>query len=188
MQDIAPHDRWRSLYKAEEDERSPFYGYIYNTVYYENDVYGYYLHPYWNTIGSPTLFVKLLFTDYSGGYAIIELIGEWNDEISNDIMFLKREVLDVLISEGIHSFILLGHNIMQAFIHEDGYYEEWWEECEEGFIAYIGLREHVQHEFKRAGIGQYLHWGGDIEAINWRILSPVQVYDSVRNIIEHRLS
>jgi hypothetical protein len=40
-----------------------------------------------------------LFADYELGYTIIELIGEWNDAIENDIMELRREVTDLMVEE-----------------------------------------------------------------------------------------
>ena len=46
----------------------------------------------WDDFGSSTLYIKILFADYDGGFAIIELIGEWNDAINNDIMLLKRDM------------------------------------------------------------------------------------------------
>ena len=38
--------------------------------------------------------LKVIYADYELGYAIIEMIGEWNDAIENDIMTLKRDVID----------------------------------------------------------------------------------------------
>ena len=34
--------------------------------------------------------MKILFADYEQNFAIIELIGEWNDAIENDIMTLEE--------------------------------------------------------------------------------------------------
>jgi hypothetical protein len=50
--------------------------------------------------------------DYDSAYAIIELIGEWNDAIENDIMILKRDIIDVLIDQGVNQFILIGENVL----------------------------------------------------------------------------
>ena len=44
-------------------------------------------------------------TSKNKGFTIIELLGEWNDTLYNDIMYLKREVIDNLISNGIDNFI-----------------------------------------------------------------------------------
>lgn len=49
--------------------------------------------------GSETLYAKILYSDYIRHYALIELVGEWNDCIGNDIMFLKRDVVDHLIKK-----------------------------------------------------------------------------------------
>ncbi len=46
-------------------------------------------------MGSETLYLKILFVDYDERYAIIELIGEWNDAINNDIMLLKRDIVAI---------------------------------------------------------------------------------------------
>ena len=107
MQDIEPYYRWRDLYTAEEDELSPFYGREYSEFEYSNTIYNYFIHPQWDDFGSNTLYLKVLFAEYNTGFAIIELIGEWNDAINNDIMILKRDVIDDLIGKGIQKFILI---------------------------------------------------------------------------------
>ncbi len=56
--------------------------------------------------------LKVLMADYDEKYAIIELIGEWNDAIENDIMELKREVLEKFMYEGIVKFILIAENVL----------------------------------------------------------------------------
>ena len=94
MQNIEPYDNWRYLYTSEDDERSPFYGREYSEFVFSQTVYNYYIHPQWDEFGSSTLYIKVLMADYSTGYAIIEMLGEWNDAIENDIMELKREVID----------------------------------------------------------------------------------------------
>jgi hypothetical protein len=61
-------------------------------------VYDHVIHPQWDNFGS-TLYLKLLFADYDEGYVIIELIGEWNDLLHNDIMFLKRNIIEPLMAK-----------------------------------------------------------------------------------------
>ena len=73
MQDIEPYYRWENLYVASRDERSPFYERRYNLDYYENNIYGYYIHPMWDEIESDTLYCKILFTDYDRKFTIIEM-------------------------------------------------------------------------------------------------------------------
>ena len=92
MHQIEPYYRWLPLYNPAEDESSPFYGKEYNFDLYSETIYGYYIDPSWDNIGSETLFIKLLFVDYTSGFAIIEFIGEWNDTINNDVMVLKRNI------------------------------------------------------------------------------------------------
>ena len=107
MHFVEPHFGWRGYYTAEDDPQSPFYGRVYSEFEFEHRIYNYVIHPQWDTIGSETLFIKILFIDYQDGYSIIELIGEWNDAIENDIMTLKRDIIDTLIHEGINKFILV---------------------------------------------------------------------------------
>src|SRR4051812_3659777 len=123
MHAIEPHFNWRHLYTAEEDERSPFYGREYSEFEFSNRIYNFVLHPQWDDMGSPTLFIKILFVDYDERYAIIELIGEWNDAINNDIMFLKRDIIDQLLLHKINKFILIGENVLNFHYSDDSYYE-----------------------------------------------------------------
>ena len=69
--------------------------------------------------------------DYAEKYAIIELIGEWNDAIENDIMELKREVLEKFMYEGIYKFILIAENVLNFHSSDKEYYEELFEEVTE---------------------------------------------------------
>ncbi|RYF66932.1 MAG: hypothetical protein EOO39_22165, partial [Cytophagaceae bacterium] len=100
MQDIEPFYGWEKYYNASEDERSPFHEREYNMQQYENNIYGYYIHPLWDEIGSETLYCKILFANYERQFVVIELFGEWNDTLHNDIMYLKRQVIDPLVQEG----------------------------------------------------------------------------------------
>ena len=128
MHEIEPFYNWRHLYNAEEDENSPFYGVEHSEFEFSNTVYNYYIHPQWDDFGSRTLYMKLLFADYEQNYAIIELIGEWNDAIENDIMTLRRDVTDELYKQGITKFILIAENVLNFHSSDDLYYEEWREQ------------------------------------------------------------
>ena len=85
MHNIEPYYRWEKYYVANLDENSPFYGREYETHYSQN-IYGYFIHPFWDYIGSETLYIKVLYVDYQQHFAVIEFIGEWNDTLHNDIM------------------------------------------------------------------------------------------------------
>jgi hypothetical protein len=184
---IEPFYRWQSHYLTEEDERSPFYGQMPNLEEYENTIYGYYIHPEWNYIGSETLYVKVLFADYDRGLAIIEFIGEWNDTLHNDIMHLKRNVIDVFIAQGIKYFILIGENVLNFHGLEDDYYSEWMEEVEDGWIASLHFREFVQDEMAKFGLDMYVLMGGPLDEIPWRTFEPLALFDQVDRLVMRRL-
>jgi hypothetical protein len=188
MQDIEPYYNWLSIYNSSEDELSPFFGVEHSEFEYVNTIYNYYIHPQWDYIGSPTLYIKILYADYVQGYAIIELIGEWNDAINNDIMFLKRDIADVLIHEGINKFILIGENVLNFHKSDDSYYEEWFDDVEDGWIVMINFRDHVLLEFERANIDYYLGMGGEFETINWRTYNPMQLFERIEAGLMKRLN
>ncbi|MES2616862.1 MAG: hypothetical protein V4613_03230 [Bacteroidota bacterium] len=188
MQDIEPYYNWLHLYNSEEDALSPFYQKEHSEFEYTHTIYNYVIHPQWDEFGSTTLYIKILFVDYDKGYSIIELIGEWNDAINNDIMLLKREVIELLTDEGINKFILIGENILNFHGSDDSYYEEWYGEVEEGWIAYVNFREHVLEELKYSKADYYINFGGELDHITWRKHTPVQLFHKVEEIISKRLS
>lgn len=187
MHTIEPYYNWRHLYTAEEDEYSPFFGREYSEFEFTDSIYDYYIHPQWDNIGSPTLFIKILFADYDEHFAIIEMIGEWNDCIHNDIMFLKRNIIEPLMKRGINKFILIGENVLNFHSSDDCYYEEWYEEAEEGWIAMLNFRKHVLDEFKRADIDSYFVLGGNLNEIAWRTAGPLQLFQKVEQLVNKRI-
>lgn len=187
MQDIEPFYAWRELYIAADDELSPFYGREYSEFVYSNTIYNYYIHPQWDDFGSNTLYVKVLYTDYEAGCAVMEFIGEWNDAINNDIMTLKRDVIDHMTGNGITKFILIGENVLNFHASDDSYYAEWFEDTEEGWIAAINFREHVRKEFEKNNIDFYFVMGGELNILSWRTFNPVQLFQYVEGIIRHRI-
>ncbi len=182
MQNIEPYYNWRHLYTAEEDELSPFYGRTYNEFQFTQTVYNYYIHPQWDEFGSKTLYLKLLFTDYEQQYAIIELIGEWNDAIENDIMTLRREVTDELYKEGITKFILIAENVLNFHSSDDSYYEEWREQLADdgGWVVLVDMPQQSQYDFKRARLTKYISL---LEFPQWRTLKPDLVFGQIDNWI-----
>ena len=122
MHQIEPFERWLSIYNPALDERSPFYGKEYNFDLYSDTIYGYYIDQAWDFIGSETLYIKILYVDYQYGGVIIECFGEWNDTLHNDIMFLKRNLVEMLEYEGIDKFILIGENVLNFHGSDDSYY------------------------------------------------------------------
>lgn len=187
MHEIEPFHGWLHLYNSEEDVQSPFYDIEHSEFEYSNKVYNYYLHPQWDSFGSATLYLRVLYADYELQFAIIEFIGEWNDAIENDIMQLKRGVIDVLIAEGISQFILIGENIMNFHGDEVDYYEEWSEDIEEnlGWITFLNLPEHIKQEMRTEQIGRYCFFM-DFEA--WRVHLPEHLFQWVESGINRLLS
>lgn len=188
MHDIEPHWAWRTEYIAEEDERSPFYGRKYSEFEFTHKVYNYLIHPQWDAFGSRTLYLKIIFVDYDAGYCVIEFIGEWNDCLYNDIMFLKRNVIEILINEGIRKFILLGENVLNFHASDDCYYQEWFEDIEDGWIVAINFRDHVLNDFKKAHLNYYITVNDALNQINWRTFSPLHLFEIVENFISKRLN
>jgi hypothetical protein len=185
MQHIEPHFNWREKYIAAEDEKSPFYGSVNNELQYENKIYNYYIHPQWDVFGSSTLYLKLLFTDYEKGYAIIELMGEWNDALYNDAMFLKREVIDKLVNQDIYKFILIGENVLNYHGDDNCYYEEWWDDIkdEDGWVALINFRDHVIDEMVETELQYYVNLGETFNEVNWRPQKPKYIFDAINTLI-----
>lgn len=188
MHEIEPYYRWRDDYVAAEDSLSPFFETQYNEFTFDKQIYNYLIHPQWDFFGSQTLYLKILFVDYETQYAIIEFIGEWNDAIGNDIMLLKREILETIIAQGINKFILLGENVLNFHTSDDCYYEEWFQDIEDGWIAGINFRQHVIDEFKTNNIDYYINFGGNLDDLNWRQLKPAQLFLLVENQILKRLT
>ncbi|HTJ50246.1 MAG TPA: hypothetical protein VL443_12365 [Cyclobacteriaceae bacterium] len=188
MQHIVPYHNWLRYYDPSTDERSPFFGKEYNYDLYSETIYGYYIDPAWDGIGSETLYIKILFADYDAGYVVIEFIGEWNDAINNDIMTLKRNILEILNQEGINKFILIGENILNFHGSDDSYYEEWFEDVEEGWIAAVSFPDFIQDEFRKYHIDHYINMGGTLQIENWRTMPPVVFYELVAGLIQRRLN
>jgi len=186
---LEPFYNWRHLYQAENDERSPFFGREYSELYYTNTIYNFYIHPQWDEFGSNTLFLKVLYCDYDNQVAIIEFIGEWNDAINNDIMSLKREVIDEMTAEGIIKFILIGENVLNFHASDDSYYEEWWQDVddEDGWIAMINFRQHILEEASTENIDSYINLGGDLNDMEWRKFSPNLLFQEIDEQLKGRL-
>ena len=188
MHEIEPYYQWRDDYIAAEDERSPFYETAYSEFHYDKQLYNYLIHPQWDTFGSNTLYIKVLYVDYDSAFAIIELMGEWNDAITNDIMILKREIIELMIDEGINKFILIGENVLNFHASDDSYYEEWFQDVEDGWIAGVNFNDHVIHEFRENSIDYYINFGGELDQLNWRKLNPEQFYRKVEETLTKRLN
>lgn len=187
MHEIEPFYRWQNVYDPYEDIRSPFYDAVFSPEEDVNTVYNYVLHPDWDYMGSETLYMKLLFTDYENGFCVIELIGEWNDTLHNDVMHLKRNIIDPLLQEGVNKFILIGENVLNFHGLEDDYYQEWFEDVEEGWIVAMNFRNFIHREWEKFRLDFYLNFGGQLDMANWRTFSAPQLFQLIDSLMQRRL-
>ena len=190
MHDIEPYYNWRGYYVASEDPYSPFFEREYSEFEFTSKIYNYYIHPQWDSFGSQTLFMKILYCHYEQGFAVIEFIGEWNDLLYNDIMFLKREVIETMMDQGVSKFILIGENVLNFHFSDDSYYEEWFEDVNDrdGWIALMNIRDHVQEDISSANIDSYFVLGGKLNEMKWRTMNPDQLFESVERHVMRRLT
>ena len=171
MHNIEPFYNWRHLYIAEEDEQSPFYGRTYSEFEFTDAVYNYLIHPQWDAFGSRTLYLKIIYVDYDEHVAIIEMMGEWNDAVENDIMILKREIADRLALQGISKYVLIAENVLNFHSGDRDYYEEWYEETAEmqGWITCINMPLASQHDFRKTHLTNYIAL---LKIPQWRTYLP----------------
>ncbi len=187
MHEIEPFYNWRHIYVAEDDKRSPFFGVPHSEFEFTQTVYNYFIHPQWDDFGSRTLYLKIIYVDYELNFCVIELIGEWNDAIENDIMQLKREVIDKMEKEGIHKFILITENVLNFHSSDREYYEEWYDEVtdEDGWIVSLNMPDATQYDFKKKKLNYY------IELLNlpeWRTYKPYHLYKLIDDKLRNRLT
>lgn len=185
MHDIEPYYHWLEYYSAAEDKQSPFYGRKYDEFSFTKKIYNYFIHPQWDEFGSNTLYMKILYADYAEGFAIIELIGEWNDCLTNDVMFLKRHIADHLIDHGVHKFILLCEHVLNFHGSDDCYYEEWFDDIkeEEGWVCLVNTLDHVSVEMNSFHVNYYVSYGEPFNHINWRKMTPQTLFLTVDQLI-----
>jgi len=187
MHEIEPYYHWLNLYDSSEDENSPFYGKKYDYDLYTEAIYNYFIDPAWDNMGSETLYIKILYVSYKKRYCILEFIGEWNDAINNDVMFLKRNIVDHFNLYGINKYILIGEHVFNFHGSDDCYYEEWFEDMEDGWIAALNFRNFIHEEWKKYNLDFYINFGGTLEIDNWRTFSPSLLFKKVAGLIERRL-
>lgn len=185
MHDIEPFFNWRNYYIASNDKQSPFYGKQYSEFYFTDRIYDHYIHPQWDNIGSSTLFCKVLYANYEQQVAVIELFGEWNDALHNDIMELKRTLIDPMITEGIRKFVLLGENVLNFHASDELYYEEWYDDIKEdnGFILAINFREHVITEMQQGRLHHYINMGEHYNNILWHKVKPYDMAELAEKLL-----
>lgn len=186
MQDIEPFYGWLDLYAQEMDPNSPFHETLHNEFFYDKAVYNYLAHPLWDEIGSESLLVKILFADYEQQFAIIELMGVWNDLFENDFKLFAENCLTFLMDAGIRKFIFICENVLHIYLDADDYYQAVQEEIEEGWLCLIRPREHVLEDLRSANIDRFFILSEKLDALHWRKLRPWELFEEVRKLKDER--
>lgn len=186
MHNIEPFYNWRHIYIAEEDALSPFFGRKYSEFEFSQTIYNYYIHPQWDEFGSKTLYLKIIYADYELHFCVIELIGEWNDAIENDIMTLKREIGDELMKKGLTKFILIAENVLNFHSSDNEYYREWYDEIseEEGWIIILNMPPATQQDFTKKKLQYYMEL---MEIPEWRSYKPYHLFTKIDKELSNRL-
>ena len=103
-------------------------------------------------------------------------------------MFLKRDLIELMINEGINKYILIGENVMNFHGSDDCYYEEWFQDIEEGWIAAVNFRKHVLQEMSRFNLDYYMASGGELDELNWRNFNPQELFRKIDQVLSRRLN
>ena len=114
------------------------------------------------------------------------MIGEWNDAIENDIMELKREIIDLLLKKRITKFILITENVLNFHSSDKEYYQEWFEEVteENGWIIALNMPEATQQDFRKKKLNYYIEL---MEIADWRIYKPYHLFKKIDDQILKRI-
>ena len=102
-------------------------------------------------------------------------------------MTLKRDVVDIMIKDGITKFILITENVLNFHSGDAEYYEEWQDDIrdEGGWVVLLNLPEQSQHDFRRSRLRNYIEF---LEYPGWRTLQPQHLFAAVDNTMLRRLN
>lgn len=183
MHTIEPYYNWRDYYTVEDDERLPFYQKEYNEFEFTDYIYNYYIHPQWDYFGSKTMYLKIIYVDYHEGYAFIQILGEWNDSIENDIMTLKRNIIDELFNLGVNKIFFIADNLMNMFYDDDDYYDEIADDLitSGGYVVMINFPEHLFQEIQGTAMRREFFYDFIPE---WRKYKPDDLYRKFANRLQ----
>ena len=76
---------------------------------------------------------------------------------------------------------------MNFHASDDCYYQEWFEEVEDGWIAFLNFRKHVLDEFQHANIDYYILSGGKLNDVAWRTSSPNELFEKIEHFVQKRI-
>jgi hypothetical protein len=75
-----------------------------------------------------------------------------------------------------------------SYAESEDYYEEWFDDIEDGWIVGLNFRDHVIREFNDFGIDQYILFSGRFDEINWRKYQPVALFELIQSFMQKRLN
>ena len=99
-------------------------------------------------------------------------------------MFLKRNILELLMNKGIANYILIGENVLNFHYSDDSYYEEWAEDIDGGYIVCLGFLPHVIKEFEKGKINRYLIFDDNILHLDWRTYTPDNLINKIESLVQ----
>ncbi len=80
-------------------------------------------------------------------------------------------------------FILIGENVLNFHASDDSYYEEWFDDVEDGWIAYINFRPYSIAEMSHNRLDYYTNSGGQLDDMTWRSLLPQQLFQQLKRYL-----
>ena len=98
---------------------------------------------------------------------------------------LWQPIIDELVKQDIHKFILIGENVLNYHGDDNCYYEEWWDDIkdEEGWIAFVNFRPHVIDEMVETELQYYVNLDDVFGEINWRPQPPNKLFQAIDTMI-----
>ncbi|MCA6440958.1 MAG: hypothetical protein IM581_13580, partial [Chitinophagaceae bacterium] len=107
--------------------------------------------------------------------------------IENDIMELKREVLDLLFQQHITKYILITENVLNFHSSDKEYYQEWYEELSEenGWVVALNMPEATQYDFKKKKLNYYIEL---MELPDWRVYKPYHLFKKIDEQLSNRIT
>ena len=71
---------------------------------------------------------------------------------------------------------------------DNDYYQEWFDELEDGWIVALNFRDHVIEEFLNANLDYYIAFGGRFNDFAWRSPDPLQLFNAIDRLVMKRLN
>ncbi|MCD6178890.1 MAG: hypothetical protein J7K39_03200, partial [Bacteroidales bacterium] len=70
---------------------------------------------------------------------------------------------------------------------DDSYYQEWFDNLDEGWIVGLNFLEHNLDEIKATRLDYYISFGGEFDALDWRTYNPLKLFEKIDKQMSYRL-